>query len=93
MPVSITKGALTDAVVNQMVRRAFGRDALEMEELKEGYFNIAYRIGLEDRQVVLKIAPPREVPVMTYEKNIMFSEVDSMRMIAERTKVPVPKIL
>ena len=34
MPVSITKGALTDAVVNQMVRRAFGRDALEMEELK-----------------------------------------------------------
>lgn len=93
MPVSITKSALTEAVVNQMVQRAFGRDASEMEELKEGYFNVAYRIGLGDRQAVLKIAPPREVPVMTYEKNIMFSEVDSMRMIAGRTKVPVPKIL
>lgn len=93
MPISITKSALTEAVVNQMVQRAFGRDASETEELKEGYFNVAYRIGLGDRQVVLKIAPPKSVPVMTYEKNIMFSEVDSMNMIAERTKVPVPKIL
>lgn len=93
MAVSITKGALTEAMIKRMVRQAFGSDALEMEELKEGYFNIAYRIRLDGRQVVLKIAPPKDVPVLTYEKNIMFSEVDSMKMVAERTKVPVPKIL
>lgn len=30
---------------------------------------------------------------MTYEKNIMYSEVDVMKMIAEKAPVPVPKIL
>jgi aminoglycoside phosphotransferase (APT) family kinase protein len=30
---------------------------------------------------------------MTYEKNIMFSEVDSMKMVAEKTDVPIAKIL
>ncbi len=93
MPTSITKAAVAEETVNRMVRKAFGEDALEIQELKEGYFNIAYKIGLQDREVVLKIAPPPETEVMTFEKNIMAAEVDSMRMAAERTDVPVPRIL
>lgn len=93
MPVSITKGAMAEETINRMVHKAFGENALEVQELKEGYFNIAYRIRLRDRAVVLKIAPPPEVEVMTCEKNIMFSEVDSMQMTASRTEVPVPGIL
>lgn len=90
MPNSVTKGTVTEETIDRMVQRAFGEKALEMQELKEGYFNIAYRIRLKDRNVVLKIAPSPEIRVMTCEKNIMFSEVDSMRMAAKRTKVPVP---
>lgn len=93
MPVSITKGAVTEETINRMVQKAFGESPLEVRELKEGYFNIAYGIRLQDRKVVLKIAPSPEIEVMTCEKNIMFSEVDSMRMAAECTKVPVPGIL
>ena len=93
MPNSVTKGTVTEETIDRMVQRAFGEKALEMQELKEGYFNIAYRIRLKDRNVVLKIAPSPEIRVMTCEKNIMFSEVDSMRMAAKRTKVPVPRIL
>ena len=93
MPTSITKAAVTEETINCMVRKAFGEDALKMQELKEGYFNVAYRIHLQDRDVVLKIAPSRNIQVMTNEKNIMFSEVDSMRMVARRTDVPVPRIL
>lgn len=93
MPTSITKAAVTEETINRMVRKAFGEDALETQELKEGYFNVAYRIRLQDRDVVLKIAPSPKIQVMTHEKNIMFSEVDSMRMVAERTEVPVPRIL
>ena len=93
MPVSITKGAVAEETIARMVQKAFRENALEVQELKEGYFNIAYRIGLRDRAVILKIAPPPQIEVMTCEKNIMFSEVDSMRMIASRTEVPVPQIL
>lgn len=93
MPASITKSAVPEEMISRMVSNAFGEDALEIEELKEGYFNVAYRIGLKDRNVVLKIAPPGNVDTMTSEKNIMFSEVDSIKMAAEKTEVPVPEIL
>lgn len=93
MPNSLTKGTVTEETINRMVQRAFGENALEMQELKEGYFNIAYKVRLKDRHVVLKIAPPPEIQIMTCEKNIMFSEVDSMQMVAKRTDVPVPRIL
>lgn len=93
MPNSLTKGTVTEETINRMVQKAFKENALGMQELKEGYFNIAYKVRLKDRNVVLKIAPSREIQVLTSEKNIMFSEVDSMRMVAERTEVPVPRIL
>lgn len=93
MPNSMTKGSVTKETIDRMVQKAFGENALETQELKEGYFNIAYRVRLRDRNVVLKIAPSPEIQVMTFEKNIMFSEVKSMQMVAERTDVPVPRIL
>ncbi len=93
MPNSMTKGSVTEETIERMVQKAFGENALETQELKEGYFNIAYRVRLKDRDVVLKIAPSPETQVMTFEKNIMFSEVKSMQMVAERTDVPVPRVL
>ena len=93
MPNSLTKGTVSEEIINRMVEKAFEEKALEMQELKEGYFNIAYKVRLKDRNVVLKIAPSPDIQIMTNEKNIMFSEVDSMRMVAERTDVPIPRIL
>lgn len=93
MPVSITKSTLSADTINAMVEKAFGCPADSMEELTEGFFNIAYRIKVNHQSVILKIAPPKEVDVMMHEKNIMYSEVDSMRMIAKETNVPVPKVL
>ena len=68
-----------------MVLRAFGGMGLAagedaVTELKEGWFNVAYNVKLADgREVVLKIAPPQDVEVMSYEKNIMYTEVTAMR--------------
>lgn len=62
-------------------------------ELKEGWFNAAYNILLSDgREVILKIAPPETAEVLTYEQNLMATEVASMRMVAENPVVPVPEI-
>lgn len=93
MPVSITKGSISNACINELVKQAFGCTASSIVELTEGFFNIAYKIELDGRSVILKIAPPPEIDIMTHEKNIMFSEVDSMRIVKEKTSVPVPKIL
>ena len=92
MPVSITKATVSEEMITKMVQKAFGCEPKEITELTEGFYNVAYRIALDDRTVILKVAPSPEVEIMTYEKNIMWTEVDSMRMVKEKTAVPVPEI-
>lgn len=95
---SRTKNRKTREQVARMVERAFpgcslaaGEDAIN--ELKEGWFNAAYNVRLSDgREVILKIAPPPEAEVMTYEQNIMETEVNSMRQASQNPAIPVPEI-
>lgn len=93
MPVSVTKTAISKEVITKMVQKAFACEPKEITELTEGYFNVAYRIALKDRTVILKIAPSDTVDILTYEKNIMWTEVDSMKMVKKTASVPVPEIL
>lgn len=90
----ITKNRQSETVLNQMVERFFAPDELAVfRELAEGYFNVAYEIKLKSgRETILKIAPPIGVPVMSYEKNIMFSEVQAMIMASAYTDIPVAKV-
>ena len=63
------------------------------EELKEGFFNAAALLELDDGfRCVMKAAPPDDVRVMRYEKNLMKAEVEAMRLVRQRTRVPVPEI-
>jgi aminoglycoside phosphotransferase (APT) family kinase protein len=95
---SKTKNKKTREQIESMAVRAFdglglaaGEEAVL--ELKEGWFNAAYVVRLADgRQVVLKIAPPPDVEVMLYEKNIMATEVASMRLVRQNPAIPVPEI-
>lgn len=98
---SITKNRQSLDSLRAMVERAYGAgevvedqgDRGWAEELGHGWFNVAYRIRLRGgRQVVLKIAPPPEVEVMTYERGAMGIELASLRMIEEQTRVPVPHV-
>lgn len=93
MPVSVTKSSLSNDIINRMVKKAFGQEAEKIIKLTEGFFNAAYKIELDEKSVLLKISPPEETEIMTHEKNIMESEVVSMRMVKKETKVPVPEIL
>lgn len=95
MPVSITKNKKDKQTILRLCERAFpGQEIASIEELTEGFFNVAYHIVLTDgSEVILKIAPMCDVEIMTHEINIMFSEVDSMRMVARNTSVPVAEIL
>ena len=72
---------------------AWRRRRRRAEELGHGWFNVAYRIRLRDgAEVVLKVAPPADVEVLTYERGAMATELAALRLIAERTSVPVPPV-
>ena len=95
---SRTKNKKTREQIEGMVRRAFdglslaaGEDAVS--ELKEGWFNAAYNIRLSDgREVILKIAPPKNAEVMTYEKNLMATEVAAMQLVRQNPLIPAPEV-
>lgn len=95
---SKTKNKKTRAQIEAMAQRAFcgiGLDEREdaIVELKEGWFNVAYRIRLADgRETILKIAPPQGAEVLQYEKNIMATEVAAMRLVRQNPAIPVPEI-
>jgi aminoglycoside phosphotransferase (APT) family kinase protein len=95
---SITKNRQSTDVLRAMVVRAYGEDRAPdgddwAEELTHGWFNVAYRIRLRDGEtVVLKVAPPAGVEVMSYERDLMRTEVTALALIREHTAVPVPAV-
>jgi aminoglycoside phosphotransferase (APT) family kinase protein len=95
---SITKNRQPVEVLRAMVARAYGPSLVPAGdgwvcELGNGWFNVAYRMRLRDgRDVVLKIAPPPTVEVMTYERGAMAIEMAALRLITQHTDVPVPAV-
>lgn len=95
MPVSMTKNQKSRVQLEHMMQQACPNSPVKiLNELTEGYFNAAYEVTLQNgKQVILKIAPPPDVSVMRYEKDLMAAEVGAMRLVAEQTDCPVAKIL
>ncbi|MFX0124236.1 MAG: aminoglycoside phosphotransferase family protein [Candidatus Hodarchaeota archaeon] len=93
---SNSKKPLTITEIQQIIDASFGTTKLgSIIELTDGWFNTAYSIEIPDlgQEVVMKVAPPSEVKILTYEKNIMKTEVQVYKILKEKTDVPVPKIL
>jgi aminoglycoside phosphotransferase (APT) family kinase protein len=96
---SITKNRQPDQTLRAMAERAYGPGQVPapgaewVSELGHGWFNVAYLMRLRDgTRVVLKIAPPTGVEVMTYERGAMATELAALRLIREHTAVPVPAV-
>ncbi|WP_310832972.1 phosphotransferase family protein [Paenibacillus pedocola] len=92
---SFTKVKLDDRQLERLVHTAFAADItiVSSTELTGGFFNTAYDLLLSDgRSVILKVAPSEETQTLSYEKDIMRAEVEAMRLVAARGKVPVPVV-
>lgn len=95
---SQTKNRKTPAQLDAIARRAFdgvglSRAETAVRELKDGWFNAAYDLRLADgREVILKIAPPAQAEVMTYERDLMATEVRTLRLVRSNPAIPVPEI-
>jgi len=96
---SITKNRQPEKTLRAMAERAYGPGQVPaasadwVSELGDGWFNVAYRLRLRDgTRVVLKVAPPPGVEVLTYERGAMATELAALRLIREHTAVPVPAV-
>ncbi len=92
---SITKTNISKEQIIYLVKKGFGQEAVadDIVELEEGFFNTAYLVTVNGTKTVLKVAPPKDVAVMRYEKNLMRNEVTVLRAMSETGKIPVPRVL
>jgi aminoglycoside phosphotransferase (APT) family kinase protein len=91
----LTKTPLSQQQAQDMVSGHFGTSVsiAEFHELTDGFFNSAYFMELSDGgRWVIKIAPHPSVKVMRYEKGILRTEADVLRLVKDNTDLPVPSV-
>jgi len=96
---SKTKSALSREIIEILVRSNFGEHVqiTSVGEFTEGMFNAVYIISFTEKvegydEIVLKVGIQPDKYVLTYEKDIMLTEVKVYQMLAQ-SGIPVPKIL
>lgn len=89
---SVTKVPIEFDQLSHICKRLLGKRLVSSEAFNDGWFNAAYGLAFDDgSEAVIKIAPPEEVEVMTYEEDIIWAEHQIMTKL--QGVVPVPKIL
>ena len=78
--------------ISQLSQAALNMNCVEACELTDGWANTLYKIHLENGiNCVLKISPPPSCPVMRYEKDLLYTEAEVLRMLAKHG-IPVPEV-
>jgi aminoglycoside phosphotransferase (APT) family kinase protein len=91
---SITKPLVTRDQLSLICQEHLGEGLESARELTDGWFNAAFLlVGVGGREAVLKMAPPDSVRVMRYEQGLMNAEVSALRLVKERTSIPVPAVI
>lgn len=87
-----TKYFVSESQIAEIFAVAGLGEVTKVAELSAGEFNSAYHVTANGAEYVLKIAPKDNSHTLTYEKDIMACEVESYRLIVEKTDVKTPKI-
>lgn len=94
---SNTKNLLSREQIEKLTKVNFG-DSYQIgniKELKGGMFNSAYlleRVSQKDN-IVLKVSIAPGTKTLTYEQDIMPTEVEVYRQVHDNTSIPAPQIL
>ena len=94
---SRTKVSLSAPEIYSLVCNAFAnvRDA-PISEMKDGYFNTVYHIEItsdsEKFHTVLKVGPSDDTDILSYEAEILQTEVNVMRMLYADNFLPIPRV-
>jgi aminoglycoside phosphotransferase (APT) family kinase protein len=89
------KQPISTSSIRRIVTTQFGEDAkvAHVTTIRGGLFNTSYKIRLGDgRTVVLRIAPPRDKPLLACEAGLLEREIYFMRGL-EKYHLPMPRLL
>jgi aminoglycoside phosphotransferase (APT) family kinase protein len=93
MVISKTKYEASEAEIRELFSQHKVGNVTEISTLGNGEFNAAYKVTCDDGvDYVLKIAPPEAATVLSYEKNMMKSEVFWYSQMHEKTDILCPKV-
>jgi aminoglycoside phosphotransferase (APT) family kinase protein len=84
---------LTGEQLDEMVRTTMGTGLVKATELTGGTFNAVYRVETTDRSVVLKASPPADVPLLTYERDLLRTETRFFDLAGAVEGVKVPEVV
>lgn len=92
---SFTKVKLNETQLRLLAESTFGPGTaiVSVNELTGVFFNTAYDLELNNgKSVILKVAPAEETQILSYEKDILRTEVEALRLIGAAGTVPVPEV-
>ena len=93
MVVSKTKYEASEAEIKELFSLHKIGNVIEIAPLGNGEFNSAYKVTCDgDVSYALKIAPPENAKVLSYEKNMMESEVFWYSQMHDKTDILCPKV-
>ena len=90
--VSKTKYALDFQTVCRLFQHAGISGVEAVRPLGAGEYNAVYEVTADGRPDVVKVAPKTGMPVMTYEKDMMSSEVYWYEQMRTHTSIRVPQV-
>jgi aminoglycoside phosphotransferase (APT) family kinase protein len=90
--ISRTKYKIDNAAIEKLFRSAGIDGALEIAPLGDGEYNAVFAVKTNGSEYAVKIAPADDIPVLTYEKNIITSEVFWYKQIKEHSSIIIPEI-
>jgi aminoglycoside phosphotransferase (APT) family kinase protein len=93
--VGPTQRVLEPDQVAALVAASCGSRMADGGPLAGGSFTTVWWVDLDDgRAVVLKVAPPPEVPLLGYERGLLAAEARYYRLVAARApELPLPRVL
>lgn len=90
--ISKTKYKIDNVTIEKLFKAAGMGEASDISPLGAGEYNAVYSVKANGIEYALKIAPTDDVPVLTYEKEMMVSEVFWYKKIKENSRVIVPEV-
>ena len=90
--ISRTKYDITREKIKEIFEKAGIHGAQDIEPLTAGEYNAVFSVSAGGNDYVLKIAPLPSVRVLTYEKDMMRSEVFWYETMRNKTDMLMPKI-
>ena len=93
MVVSRTKYEASEAEIKELFSFHKVGNVMDVAVLGNGEFNAAYKVTCDrGESYALKIAPPENAGVLSYEKNMMEAEVFWYSQMHEKTDILCPKV-